>query len=514
MRVRSVIIKFSYYCVALLFLTNAFLLESCTSNTRKVNEETEEGARLVKKYCVSCHVSVDPDLLDQDTWKNNVLPAMGKKLGISQWSGQYFQEDLHAGISIVEWQKIVEYFAQNSPRKLPANKSVKPLVGNDFSIERPVVFDTTNVASTTMVKFDPSQGKVYTADIMSQSLYTWDINLKLVAKKAFESPVVDVSFFNDEITKVREELITCIGIINPVDNPKGKVFKTSNGNQNALSTLAETLPRPVKSVTADINKDGLNDIVVCGFGNTVGGLYLFKQIKDKKYSKITLAPRAGATMATIGDYNNDGWFDIMCLFAQEDEGKWMYLNNQKGGFKSVNVLRFPPVYGSSSFQLIDFNKDGFQDILYTSGDNSDFSRILKPYHGIYIFTNNGRNQFKQSFFYPINGCTKAVAADFNQDDKMDIATIAFFADYKNNPQESFMYLMQDQPGQFKAHTLSVEKMGKWLNMDVNDFDNDRYPDIILGNFSIEGFNQEGVKPSWDTKSPFIVLKNQFNKRVN
>ena len=513
MPVRSIIIKLCYCGVVLFFLVNVFYLNSCIRSNNTIKDaEKVEGERLVQKYCTSCHLSVAPDLLNQDTWKNNVLPAMGQKLGISTWSGQYFQEDLHTGISIVDWQKIVDYFAKNSPRELAVNKSIKPLVSNDFSIERPIVFDTSNVASTTMVKFNASQSTFYTADILSQSLYIWDSNLKMVTKQAFESPVVDISFFNDESNKQREDLITCIGIINPVDNPRGKILKTTNGNLKELSILAERLPRPVNSLTADFNKDGLTDIVVCGFGNTVGGLYLLKQAKDKKYSKSILASRAGATKATVGDYNKDGWPDIMCLFAQEDEGIWMYLNDQKGGFKSINVLRFPPVYGSSSFQLADFNKDGFEDILYTSGDNSDFSRILKPYHGIYIFTNNGKNQFKETFFYPVNGCTKTIAADFNKDGKLDLATIAFFSDFKNNPQESFMYLMQNKSDQFTAYTLPVEKMGKWICMDVNDFNKDGYPDIILGNFSIEGFNQEGVKTSWDNKTPFIVLKNQFNSR--
>ncbi len=177
-------------------------------------------------------------------------------------------------------------------------------------------------------------------------------------------------------------------------------------------------------------------------------------------------------------------------------------------------MRFPPVYGSSSFQLVDFDEDGYEDILYTSGDNSDYSRILKPYHGIYIFANDGKNKFQQSFFYPVNGSTKATAVDLNKDGRLDLTVIAFFADSKNNPKESFMYLMQDQQKKFKAFTAPVQNLGKWLCMDVNDIDQDGYPDIILGNFSIGGFNQPGVQSTWNTKLPFIVLKNQFNNNPN
>ena len=159
--------------------------------------------------------------------------------------------------------------------------------------------------------------------------------------------------------------------------------------------------------------------------------------------------------------------------------------------------------------MVDFNNDGFEDILYTSGDNSDYSRILKPYHGVYIFMNDRRNVFKKIFFYPINGSTKAVATDLNNDGKLDIATIAFFSNTKDNARESFMYLLQQEDLSFRTYSLPVEKLGKWLCMEVNDIDGDGFPDIMLGNFSIRGFNQPGVNATWDTKLPFIVLKNRF-----
>ena len=512
MSIHPLIIKVGFSCSVMFFLGNVFYLNSCTSSNQAKNARKLEGELLVQRYCTSCHVSISPDLLDKETWQKSVLPAMGKMMGISMWSGQYFPEDIHAGISIVDWQKIVAYFSENAPEKLPVSKPSSPIESpSDFLVIKPLVYDTSKVASTTMVKFNPDNKQIYVADISSLSLHVWDNTLKIKTKHAFESPVVDVVFFNDKSTGQEENLITTIGVIKPEDFPRGKVQKTNQGDFTSLSTLAEFLPRPVKSLTADFNKDGLTDILVCGFGNTTGGLYLLAQLDDNKYEKVIISPRPGAIKTEIRDFNNDGWPDIMCLFAQGDEGIWMYLNDQNGGFSPVNVLRFPPVYGSSSFQLVDFNNDGFEDILYTAGDNSDYSRILKPYHGVYIFSNNGKNRFKQSYFKPINGSTKAIATDLNKDDKLDLVTIVFFADGKNNPRESFMYFMQGQENQFTAYTLPIEKLGKWLCMDVNDFDQDGFPDIILGNFSIEGFNQPGVKSSWDTRLPFIVLKNQFKK---
>ena len=505
MSFRRLIIASGLGGTLLFMLANLFLLHGCGNNYQK-EARIIEGEALVKKYCTSCHISVSPQLLDKETWQKSVLPAMGKKLGISTWSGQYFPENLHAGISIVDWQKIVDYFLENSPEKLPVSKFVEPMVNSThFTIIKPAHYDTSKVASTTMVKYNKRTNQIYTSDVLSQNLYLWDDKLDLKNRQTFDSPVVDISFNSGG----EEDLITLIGAINPDDYPRGKVLKIKNDGLSAHFTLATELPRPVKSLTADFNNDGLADIVVCGFGNNTGGLYLLQQSGKDTYEKIVISSRPGSIQAATGDYNKDGWQDIMCLFAQGDEGMWMYLNDRNGGFKSVNVMKFSPLFGSSSFQLVDFNKDGYDDILYTSGDNSDFSRILKPYHGVYIFMNDKKYKFKQTFFYPINGSTKAVAADLNNDGRLDLATIAFFSDTKNNPRESFMYLIQGKNNQFKPYSLAVEKLGKWLCMEVVDMDNDSLPDIILGNFSIRGFNQPGVNATWDTKLPFIVLKNQF-----
>jgi hypothetical protein len=194
----------------------------------------------------------------------------------------------------------------------------------------------------------------------------------------------------------------------------------------------------------------------------------------------------------------------------------MFLNDHKGGFTPQALLQFPAIYGSSSFQLADFNHDGKPDILYTSGDNTDYSTVLKPYHGVYIFTNDGDWHFEQTYFYQINGCTKAIARDFDHDGDLDIVAIAFFADFKYHPQEGFTYLEQTKPNQFTAHRIPINKYGRWISMAVADIDHDGFDDVILGNFSFPGLrnqvNQKGYTPDWDRREPVIVLKNIAGER--
>ena len=82
--------------------------------------------------------------------------------------------------------------------------------------------------------------------------------------------------------------------------------------------------------------------------------------------------------------------------AQGDEGIFLYKNKGNGTFEEQKLLSFLPLFGSQYFELIDFNNDGHEDILYVCGDNADLSTILKQYHGIYIYLNDGSYQFSHT----------------------------------------------------------------------------------------------------------------------
>jgi hypothetical protein len=279
--------------------------------------------------------------------------------------------------------------------------------------------------------------------------------------------------------------------------------------------MADSLPRPVKSGTADFDKDGLMDYVSCGFGRDRGGLFLLQQQTNHTFKRKIIRAVPGPEIVYTGDFNGDGWPDIASLFAQADEGIWLFLNDKKGGFTTQNIIRFPSVYGSSSFQLVDVNNDGKLDVVYTCGDNNDYSPIFKPYHGVYIFTNQGNWKFIQTYFYHINGCSKAIAADFDKDGDLDLAVIAFFPDYKYHPTEGFTYHEQVSPGKFKVHEVPVNLLGRWISMEAGDIDGDGDTDLVLGNFSVGAqglMNQKDYKPNWDMYEPIIVLQNKTIKK--
>src|SRR5690606_7710482 len=128
------------------------------------------------------------------------------------------------------------------------------------------------------------------------------------------------------------------------------------------------LGRPTQVRAADLDTNGTTDYLVCAYGLFAGELAWYPS-PGRKYV-IHQAP--GALQAEISDVNDDGRPDIWALFAQGDESLYLFTNQGGRGFKKERLLRFPPSYGSSSFEIHDFNNDGHPDILYTCGDNADF----------------------------------------------------------------------------------------------------------------------------------------------
>ncbi|MVT09746.1 FG-GAP repeat domain-containing protein [Chitinophaga tropicalis] len=486
-----------------LFPLILLMLSACTTRT---TTETERGEALAERYCGSCHLPVSPALLDKKTWTEHVLPAMGEKLGIGVWQGTEYFEKKGATISFKDWKTIVAYYKTLAPDSLQAAKA-DPLQEGPalFSIRKPQWKDTTHTASTTMVAVNPFNGSIFSSGENGE-LSRWDSTLAPHEVMALQSPAVDISWRSADTA-----LLTCIGNLRAIDAPQGTLWEIYSHAPAAeqVKTIGLGLPRPVQSLPADFNRDGLTDYLVCGFGHDYGGLYVLRQTTENDYQKRPVWEVPGAIHAIVNDFDGDGWPDIMALFAYGDEGIWLFQNDKKGGFKQRNLLKFPPVYGSTSFQVTDLNKDGKPDIIYTSGDNGDYSMELKPFHGVYIYLNKGDFKYEQAWFYPINGCTKAIAADFDQDGDQDIATIAFFADHKHHPAERFILFDQTGTMQFKPCVFpEITALGRWICMDAGDVDRDGDIDIVLGNYSKGFMIQEDFHPDWNINTPLILLQNK------
>lgn len=477
-----------------------------------------KGEELAARYCQSCHLLPGPSLVNSASWENGVLPNMGPRLGIFFYNlkpypslkyDRSLDTNYYPRLPILkneEWQNIIDYYTATSPDVMPGQQKQFQISEDTSTFKVVIPSFSYPYSSTSFVNIDTSNSerRVIVSDVSRKTTFILNKQLNIVDSIHNSGPIVNFD-------KEDKNFLACdIGIMNPNNGRYGKAIFIDAGTngkyKEQLPPLFDSLQRPVQITATDLNGDSKVDYLICEFGFLTGSLSWMENLGDNHYMHHVLRSLPGAIKAYVKDFNHDGLPDIMTLFSQGDESIILFTNLGNGKFKEEKLLRFPPSYGSSYFELADFNNDGYPDIVYTCGDNADYSAVLKPYHGVYIFMNDKSNHFTQKFFYPVNGCYKAMARDFDGDGDLDIAAIAFFADYTNQPQEGFVYLKNTGGLNFLPLTVHGTEAGRWLTMDAGDLDGDGKTDIILGNFSIGPIINRPAN-EWKKGPPFILLKN-------
>lgn len=410
-----------------------------------------------------------------------------------------------------DWHKIEQYFLDHAPDTIPPPvRKRKIRMGLQHFRYREASF-AHRPPLTAMVKILPhDEGIVFSDGKGSRGVLTF---LTSDLREDYSLPLSSTPVQFTEKSNVIN--LTTIGKgVFPNDAPDGTMQHLERNwpdrKYKASQVVLRNLQRPVCMAYGDLNQDSLEDIVVCEFGDKTGRLSWYANDGKGGFVKKILRDTPGASTAIIRDANNDGLPDIYVLVAQGDEGIFLYENQGSGEFLEKRLLTFSPLHGSQYMELADFNKDGLDDIVYVCGDNADFSPILKDYHGIYIFLNDGRSNFRQAYFYQMNGAYKAMVRDYDLDGDLDIAAISFFPDYPSYPEESFIYLKNTGDLRFEDYSFPESPTGRWIVMDAGDMDADGDIDLVLGSFVyfLPAGDTTGLGKKWLSSSPSVaVLEN-------
>ncbi len=494
--------------------------------SKQESEISISGEALSKQYCTGCHMYPEPGLLDKNTWQFGVLPQMAYRFGIYNEQARSSLIEKGQGGQLVEqghifpseqiltdqeWELIQNFYHENAPDKLtiPAKEINMNIEGLEVRIPDFHVAP----AMITAIAFNKETNEVYVADTKPEYSAINILDRKLNSKStlALPSPISHLSYKADTI------IATLMGSFMPSDAPSGsliKIFKRPGESEyKGFVSMIKGLQRPVQTTLTDINNDKLEDVIICEFGNHTGKLSLFVKQKNGQYDKRVLSKDPGAVAVQIIDLNKDGLKDIIVLISQGRERIEAHYNLGDKGFESRILLDFPASYGSASFSMLDWNNDGFEDIIYVNGDNADYSRSLKPYHGLRIYLNDGKNNFKEAFFQHQDGAYKAIAKDFDKDGDIDISLISYFPNLKDSPEEGYIFMENIGKGEkfkFKLRSFEQAAQGRWLVMESVDLGNRRGQGLLLGSFTGMAINEDEsgeIAQDFAKKSPSLMLLN-------
>lgn len=478
-----------------------------------LSPELRRGRELAQKYCAACHLFPEPELLTKTAWVHHIQPEMAKWLGLDRVDyegmadGKVLQEArLFPPSPIIpeeEWFAIWDYYRTAAPSQ-PQPQATKPVARVGLKQFRVKKLNPHNGAPmTSLVKIDPAGKRLFVGDAIGNTLFTLNAAGEVTERLRFASGPVSLALGDAGL------YATLVGRIFPSEAEEGMVLLLPGADGKAAPRpLLEKLRRPTDTVVTHLNTDRRADLIVCSYGNRLGRFSWFEGKESGGFEEHMLLDRPGAVRADVRDFNSDGRPDIIVMTAQAREGIYLFLNQGRNEFKMETLLEFQPSWGLAGFDLTDFNKDGRIDLLVANGDNGDFALPLKSYHGLRLYLNDGRNHFREAFFYPLHGAYKALARDFDGDGDLDIAAIAFYPDFEQEHPESFVYLENLGEMKLDAFTCAESNTGRWMVMDAGDLDGDGDDDIAFGSF-VRGPTtlpvSQTLRDFWRTNGAAVLL---------
>jgi hypothetical protein len=244
----------------------------------------------------------------------------------------------------------------------------------------------------------------------------------------------------------------------------------------------------------DFDNDGFLDLFIpnaAGHANA-----LFRNNQDGTFTDVAfpagVANGTGNSGAVAGDFNNDGWADLLVTYAGSEPDQAhtrLYQNRGDGGFSDITESAgLSGERSSFSPVLADIDNDGFLDVFLTSlgtapglPSSQQFRNKLYRNNGDLTFTDVSDSSGANEDF----GACAATFTDVNLDGFPDLL-VANCNDVNERP-TPIEFLLNNRDLTFSdiRNEAGTATLWFWQGLAVGDYDNDGDQDFVATSFGAQ-----------------------------
>src|SRR4051812_11113938 len=317
----------------------------------------------VRAVCGSCHAVPPPDVLPKSSWPGEIARMMYIREGRLPPVGRNApQPELPP-----DMQQALAYYTALAPEHLAAPEawpavSESPLTFTRRSMELPDITGTPAVSNVRLVDLDGDKKLDLIGTEMRQGVvfsgHPDRAGSPLTTLASIPHPS-HVTLADVDKDGVADLLVSDLGTFFPEDHNKGAVIWMRGTGAGKFSAFwLDGWPRVADVEAADFGGHGWNDLAVAAFGwRKTGRISIIENRttnpRQPSFTEHIVDPRPGAIHVIPADLNKDGKMDFVAVLAQEHEMVVAYVNQGDYKFEQKVIYQAPhPNWGSTGIELV------------------------------------------------------------------------------------------------------------------------------------------------------------------